>query len=65
MKDSIILLAARACIISLNATGAEHKILVGVCNKPENAREAGFDYCEMAASSIANSCQVSLERLET
>ena len=41
----------------------QNKILVGVCNSPQNAKEAGFDYVEMGASSIAKMSEADFEKL--
>lgn len=64
MKLSI--LAVSMTMFAFIGTGlceAQHKILVGVCNSPQNAREAGYDYVEMGASSIAKMPDADFEKL--
>ena len=64
MKNSILAVLTALFTMTIIVICAEsHKILVGVCNSPKTAKEAGFDYVEMGASSIAKMSDADFEKL--
>jgi len=52
-------------LIMVQALCAEQAgILVGVCSNPKSAKEGGFDFAEMGASSIANMPDADFDKLQ-